>query len=203
MSPRRFLALALLLLALPVRSSAAQSAQRWSLQASGLYVGVSGDVYAGLDAGAGAELQLRFTPGVWSLGAGVQASSHAVREVGLETETLSLRGAFIEPRRVFDVGWSRAAPYASLRLAWLEQAIDVTVDGTTLSATASGTQVNGGGGLLVRLSPRINLDLGATYGAIRFGDGSLTIDGVGTTTLEDTGGSGGNLVLRLGLAIGF
>jgi hypothetical protein len=185
------------------RPIAAQSAQRWSLQASGLYVGVSGDVYEGLDAGGGAEVQGRYTPGVWSIGVGVQASSHPVREAGLETETLSLRGAFVEPRRVFDLGWSRAAPYASLRLAWLEQAIDVRVDGTTLSATASGTQINGGGGLLVRLSPRVNLDVGATYGSIRFADGTLTVDGVGTSTLEGTGGSGGNLVMRVGLAIGF
>jgi opacity protein-like surface antigen len=184
----------------------AQSAQRWSLQASGLHVGVYGDAYEGLEAGAGGELQIRLTPGVWSFGIGGQASSHGTVDMGFGDQKVSLTGVFIEPRRVIDVGSSRVAPYVSARLAYLKQSVDFTitngVDAVSVDAEASGTQINGGGGLLVRLSPRVNLDVGATYGLIRFGDVSVDVPGVGSTVVDGSSGNGQNLVIRLGLAIG-
>ena len=54
----------------------------------------------------------------------------------------------------------------------------------------------------MRLSPRVNLDLGATYGLINFSDVEVDVAGLGKTKVEGTSGNGSNLVLRAGLAIG-
>jgi hypothetical protein len=53
---------------------------------------------------------------------------------------------------------------------------------------SNGGTVNLGGGVLARLTSRANLDFGATYGYTRFSGGIA--------------GSGSDLVLRAGLAIG-
>lgn len=186
---------------IPARAYA-QSAQRVSIQASGLFVGTFGEAYEGLKNGPGVEAQIRYTPGVWSFGAGLQFSSHGTDEAEFEGETVKLTGFFVEPRRVIDVGSASFAPYVSARLAFLRQSIDVDIQGTSVSASASGTQINGGGGFLFRLTPNVNLDLGATYGLINFGDVEVTVPGFGRTTLEGTSGNGSNLVLRAGVAIG-
>ncbi len=192
---------ALALLALPATSHA-QSAQRYSVQASGIFVGTFGEAYDGLKDGAGIEAQFRITPGAWSFGFGLQGSSHKFDDTSLGNESVTLAGIFFEPRRVIDVGSSQFAPYVSARVAFLQQSLDVDVNGTTISASASGAQLNGGGGVLVRLSPRVNLDLGATYGLINFSDVEVDVAGLGKTKVEGTSGNGSNLVLRAGLAIG-
>ncbi len=192
---------ALALLALPAASHA-QSAQRYSVQASGIFVGTFGEAYDGLKDGAGIEAQFRITPGAWSYGFGLQGSSHKFDDTSLGSESVTLAGVFFEPRRVIDVGSSQFAPYVSARVAFLQQSLDVDVNGTTISASASGAQLNGGGGVLVRLSPRVNLDLGATYGLINFSDVEVDVAGLGKTKVEGTSGNGSNLVLRAGLAIG-
>ena len=56
--------------------------------------------------------------------------------------------------------------------------------------------------MLIRLSPRVNLDLGATYGLINFSDVEVDIAGIGRTKVEGSSGNGSNLVLRAGLAFG-
>lgn len=197
---------------------AAQSAQRWSLQASGLYVGVFGDAYDGLQSGAGGEFQVRVTPSLWSYGAGVQYSSHGLS--GTSGYSVSLSGVFFEPRRVFDIGSAKTAPYMSARLAYLQLSADLGSVGVTRTArgasdvslsvnqragstlSASGYQGNIGGGVLVKLSPRVNLDLGATLGLIRFGETQLKQDGRIVDTSGASSGTGQNLVVRAGLAIG-
>ena len=189
---------ALVLSVAPV--AGAQSAQRWSLQVSGISVGVQGEAYDGLSNGVGIEGQVRLTPSVWSFGAGFQYSTHKLQDAS--DETVNLAGIFIEPRRILDVGSSTFAPYVSGRLSFLQQSIEVDVSGTKISATASGAQINGGGGVLFRLSPKVNLDVGATYGLINFGEVQVTIPGVGTSPVNGTSGSGTNLVVRVGLAIG-
>jgi hypothetical protein len=145
---------------------------------------------------------VRLTPSLWSFGLGLQGSLHDLDLGDGSSEPVTLAGLFVEPRRVFDVGSSSFAPYLSARLAFLQQSIDVDVDGTTVSASAAGAQVNGGGGVLFRLSPRVNLDVGATYGLIRFSDVELSVPGFGTATIDGSSGNGSNLVLRVGLAIG-
>jgi hypothetical protein len=180
----------------------AQSAQRYSVQASGLFVGTFGEAYDGLSGGPGIEAQFRVTPSAWSFGFGVQGSSHSFDDTALGSESVTLSGVFFEPRRVIDVGSSQFAPYLSARVAFLRQSLDIDVNGTTLSASASGAQINAGGGVLLRLTPRVNLDLGATYGLINFGDVEVDIAGIGSTKVEGSSGNGSNLVLRAGLAIG-
>ena len=175
-----------------------QSAQRWSIQGSGILVSAFGDAYEGLDSGLGIEAQLRLTPSAWSFGAGFQVSSHGLSEVD---ENVTLAGIFFEPRYVIDVG-NNYAPYLAGRLSFLQQSAtinDATVGDIELSA--SGAQFNVGGGVLFRLNPRVNLDLGATLGIINFGDVEATNSGQ-TFTFEGTSGNGQNVVLRVGLAIG-
>lgn len=180
--------------------AAAQSAQQFSGQVSLISVAPSGDAYEGMSSGMGFEAQIRYTPSALSIGIGYQSSSHDVdmgEELGTEAATIS--GIFIEPRYVIDIGSSSWAPYIAARLARLTQAAEIEELGVEVSA--SGTQLNLGGGALVRLSPRVNLDLGLTYGKIDFDDGVITVDGT-DHTVEGTGGSGNNLVLRAGVTIG-
>ena len=196
---------------------AAQSAQRWSLQASGLYVGVFGNAYEGLKSGAGGEFQVRVTPSLWSYGAGLQYSSHGLDKVS--NYSVSLSGVFFEPRRVFDIGSAKVAPYISARLAYLQLSADLgeyiqrvvsSEPAVALSVqrranatlSASGFQGNIGGGFLTRLSPRVNLDLGATLGVIRFGKATVKSGSQTIGTSGQSSGTGQNLVVRAGLAIG-
>jgi hypothetical protein len=170
------------------------SAATW-IQASALYVVPGGDDFSKTRAGAGAEVQLRLnTPllpgeGAISIGAGLQYSAH---KVGF-SNPLHVSGAFVEPRYAFVFGGSFL--YLSARVAILRQSL--ASDG--VSASASGTQMNVGGGMLVPVSSRTNLDFGATFGALRFGDFGVTYSG----GAGFTGGalSGTNLVLRAGLAV--
>ncbi len=191
-----------LALTLPSARALAQSAQRYSVQASGLYVGTFGQAYEGLKAGPGFEAQFRISPSAWSFGFGFQASSHSFDESSLDGYSVTLAGAFFEPRRVIDVGSSQFAPYVSARLAYLQQSMSFDVNGTNVSLSASGGQVNGGGGVLIRLTPKVNLDLGATYGLVHFGDVEAKASSGGSTTVNGTSGNGQNIVLRAGVAIG-
>ncbi len=201
---RRFPAVlvSLALLGLGVATAQAQTARRYSVQASALYVGMFGSAFDGVKDGAGLEVQGRYNPSAFSIGLGVQASVHSMGFEG-ESQTVNFAGGFVEPRYVIDVGSPSAAPYLAARIAYLEQSASVTVNGTSVHLTAGGTQLNLGGGALLRLSPRVNLDLGATFGAIHFAEVTADVPGYGSQTF-DTGssGSGQNLVLRAGLAIG-
>jgi hypothetical protein len=176
------------------RGLQAQSAQAISVQVSGLYNGVFGNAFQRLEDGIGGEAQIRYTPGALSIGAGFQYTSH-----GQETqpEDIRLYGGFIEPRYRIHTGSNIIAPYLSARFALLK----IGFSGGDLSTSSAFIQLNGGGGLLYRLGPRFNLDLGATYGYNRVGEGTLKRKSTGTETPFESG-SGANVVLRLGLAVG-
>jgi hypothetical protein len=172
----------------------AQSAQTFSLQASGLVNGVFGDVFTGLQDGIGAEAQFRYTPGALSVGAGFQFTVH---ELQGRTENARLYGGFIEPRYRIHAGSNVVAPYVSARLSVLK----VGFSGGDLSLSSTFMQLNGGGGLLIRLGSRLNLDVGATFGYNRLGNGTLTSKASGTAIPVESS-SGSNVVIRVGLAIG-
>lgn len=172
----------------------AQSAQAISLQVSGLYNGVFGNVFDGLQDGVGGEAQLRYTPGALSVGAGFQYTTHGL---DVRSEDARLYGGFIEPRYRIHTGSNVVAPYVSARFSLLK----VGYSGGDLSLSSSFIQLNGGGGLLYRLGPRLNLDMGATYGYNRLGSGTLKSDRNDTETPFPSG-SGSNLVLRIGFALG-
>lgn len=172
----------------------AQSAQPISLQASGLFNGVFGNIFTGLRNGIGAEAQIRYTPSAFSVGAGFEYTNHGF-EGG--SEDVRLYGGFVEPRYRIHAGSNVVAPYLSARFSLLK----VGFSGGDLSLSSSFIQLNGGGGLLFRLGPRVNLDMGATFGYNRLGDGTLTSkSGGGSKSVESSSGS--NVVIRLGLAIG-
>jgi hypothetical protein len=172
----------------------AQSAQAFSIQVSGLYNGVFGSVFTGLQDGLGGEAQIRYTPGALSLGGGFQYTTHELED---REEDARLYGVFLEPRYRIHTGSNVLAPYLSARLSLLE----VGFSGGDLSLSSSFIQLNGGGGVLYRLGSRLNLDLGATYGYNRLGAGTLTNERNGTEVTIDSS-SGSNVVVRLGFAVG-
>jgi hypothetical protein len=123
----------------------------------------------------------------------VQFSQHDL--VGA-SNPLTLAGVFLEPRRVFEASSARYAAYGSLRAAVFRQ----TISAEGLSGSATGGQLNIGGGVLIVASSSINIDLGATFGLLRFGEFNATFaEGGGITSPS---ASGTNFVLRAGLAIG-
>ena len=188
------LLLAVALAGMPSRPLAAQSAQAVSLQGSFLFNGVFGNVFTGLLDGIGGEAQVRYTPSAFSIGAGFQYTVHELED---RSEDARLYGGFVEPRLRIRAGSNVVAPYISARFALLK----VGFSGGDLSLSSSFLQLNGGGGLLVRLSSRVNLDVGATYGYNRLGEGTLTSRSGGGSLPVDSG-SGSNVVARLGLALG-
>jgi hypothetical protein len=194
-SARRLFALVAVSLLVSSANVSAQAGTAWSVQGSGIFVGIGGNAFEGLTGGPGAEGQLRFNfPNRLSLGAGFQWSSHSPAS-GYDFDDVSLAGPFLEPRFVFLTPLPRLAPYVSLRLAYLRQ--KTTFDGG--SSDASATQANIGGGVLVALGGTANLDLGLTYGALSFGEVTVNAPGGG---VSGELGSGTNLVLRAGLSIG-
>jgi hypothetical protein len=171
----------------------AQSAQAISLQVSGLYNGVFGNAFDGLQDGVGGEAQIRYTPGALSIGAGFEYTRHGLDNRPEDTE---LYGGFVEPRYRIHTGSHVLAPYVSARFSLLK----VGFTGGELSMNSNFIQLNGGGGLLYRVGPRINLDFGATYGYNRLGSGTLKRNGATLRTFDSSSGS--NVVVRLGFAVG-
>jgi hypothetical protein len=176
------------------RNVEAQSAQAVSLQVSGLYNGVFGEVFGAMQDGFGGEAQIRYTPGALSLGAGFQ---YTVHDLDLYTESGRLYGGFFEPRYRIHTGSNVVAPYVSARFSLLK----LGFSGGDLSLSSTFIQLNGGGGLLYRMGPRINLDVGATFGYNRLGSGTFRSERNGVIDeFESTSGS--NIVVRLGFAVG-
>jgi hypothetical protein len=177
----------------------AQSAQAISLQASGLYNVVFGDVFSGLKNGIGGEAQIRYTPGALSIGAGFQYTKHGRKPLPNDPNPpdAKLYGGFLEPRYRIHTGSSVTAPYLSARFSLLK----VGFAGGDLSLSSTFIQLNGGGGLLYRLGPRVNLDLGATFGYDRLGGGTLKRKSTGSSSSFGSS-SGSNVVVRLGFAMG-
>jgi hypothetical protein len=79
--------------------------------------------------------------------------------------------------------------------------LKVGFTGGDLSISSNFIQLNGGGGLLYRLGPRVNLDVGATYGYDRLGGGTLRRKASGTSSHFNSS-SGSNVVFRVGFAVG-
>jgi len=177
---------------------AAQSAQAVSMQISGLYNVVFGDVFRNLKNGVGGEVQLRYTPGALSVGAGFQYTTHRRPPLQLgEPGYAQLYGGFVEPRYRIHTGSNVLAPYLSARFSLLK--VDFSDEGSSLSS--SFVQVNGGGGFLYRLGSRLNLDLGATFGYNRLGSGTLKIE-ENPNPKAVPASSGSNIMVRFGFAVG-
>ncbi|MFV2040199.1 MAG: outer membrane beta-barrel protein, partial [Acidimicrobiales bacterium] len=185
---KRALMATIVVAGLAAQPAAAQSAQKWSLQASLFSSTLIGDnpIFKNVDPGAGFEIQLRWTPSLFSLGGGFQWTTHKQNLLADQPNVINdpnttLNGFFLEPRYVILVGSNTIAPYISGRVSFLRQTTTAefrTANGpATLKASADGINFNGGGGLLFRLGGRVNLDVGATYGFSNFGDFVTVVDG--------------------------
>lgn len=188
--------LALTLALAPAGKAGAQSAQMFSVQISGLFAGLQGSAYNNLGPGFGAEAQLRVTPSALSVGAGMQLTRH---DFALQATTfqVSVYGPFLEPRYVIATRLREFAPYVSARFSLLRQHYEVG----GFEGSSVGTTINGGGGGLVRLGSRVNLDIGATYGFTSFRRFTITDNETGERTTLPAG-EGSNIVFRVGLAFG-
>jgi opacity protein-like surface antigen len=179
---------------------AAQSAQRFSVQLSGLGAKLSGNAFEDLGTGSGFEVQGRYNRNAFSIGGGFQQTWHSLVDVD---DKVKLGGVFVEPRYVIPTKSNSAAPYASARVSILKESIAFDVPAGRVTGSASGATINGGGGVLVRLADRLNLDLGVTWGYTNFGKVDFKLDG--TPITETNGidaGSGSNFVFRVGVALG-
>ena len=190
------------LLVLAGQATTAQTSQRLSVQGSLLFADIYGDNFFAVEGGYGLELQARYTPGGLSIGGGIQWTHHGDSQAKADgyDGNIELIGVFVEPRYGIYVGSDKIAPYLSARLAFarLDLRNDFN-DGDVLTWKSNGVTFNGGGGLLVKLSSRANLDFGATAGFTNY----ATSTGRTTTNTFDVElGSGTNLVIRAGVALG-
>ena len=156
----------------PFHTLGAQSAQKYSIQASVLGEQFGGDAFtSGTPFGVGGEVQFRYTTrSGWSYGLGYQATEH-------NTSAGQYSGPFFEPRFTFVLRDNESLfPYLSGRFADL-------IVGNLYT-------YNAGGGVLVRLTQKVNLDVGATFGGAKY------------ELFGGTGAAGTNLIVRTGLSFG-
>lgn len=159
-------------------NAAAQTAQKFSIQASALGVQLTGIENQELAFGGGGEIQLRYNPSRFSIGVGGQTTVH---EVGVNSVTF--QGVFVEPRYVLAAVSDVVGIYAAVRFMTLNATFDVLGS----EVAFDGSALSGGGGLLIRLGSRLNGDLGVT---------------VGKETYSGERSEGVTVVTRLGLALG-
>lgn len=136
----------------------AQSLQRLSVQGSGAVLFPSrDDPFFESDTRIGYEGQLRYTFNRLSLGVGYQRSTvYKFSADGVDfSAALSL--GFIEPRYVVSAG-NAAALYVAGRLGY-----GTLVCSEECNANDAYLTYGGGGGVLVRISSRMALDLGGQY----------------------------------------
>jgi hypothetical protein len=167
----------------------AQSAQPWSIQGSALFA--NQEVNGSAISGVGYEAQLRYTFSAWSLGVGYQSSTH-----DHAPESLTLSGAFLEPRYAVDIGSDRFAPYVAGRVAFLNEQSRLKVGATVADFSSGGTAFGAGAGLLARMSSSVNVDFGAALVSQSFADAKNTL---GTAHFKSFLG----YVAKVGVSIGF
>ena len=170
----------------------AQSRQPWSLQASPLFTAQDLGGSAGTVAGLGFEAQLRRTFARWSLGAGLQYSSHSSGG-----DDLTLTGVFVEPRLVLNATVGPFAPYLAGRIAYLHGKL--TSEALTGEGSSNGAAFGVGAGLIYPLTRTVNIDVGGAV--LRQSLGDMTLDDPNTTV--KTFPSFFGYVLKAGLSIGF
>jgi hypothetical protein len=185
----RLAAVSLLLVCAPM----ILTAQSFSVGGGGMYASLNGSDFAGINAGLGVEAQLRYhAKGGISVGGGFQYTSHGIDGF---SEHYGVRGLFADVRYAFESpSTSSLTPYLGARVALAHYGI--SSGGSTLSA--NGTAFGPTGGLLIRLNPSTQFDVGVAWFSIHFGDADL--DG---TTQPDTKSNGSALALRAGVVFGF
>jgi hypothetical protein len=168
-------------------------AQSFSFAGGGVYASLSGSDFDGINAGLGVDAQFRYhARGGVSVGGGVQYTSHGID--GFDPN-FGVRAFFADLRYSFETASSPSiTPYIGARAALAHYGIS---EGGN-SASANGTAFGPAGGMLIRLAPAAQLDVGIVWYSVRFGN--ISANG---TEQPDTKSSGSALALRAGVAFGF
>lgn len=159
---RRVPAAVLIALVALAPAAQAQTAQRWSIQLSALGVELT-NISADNDMrfGGGLELQARFNPSALSIGFGFQTTRHTVANTLLAREiTATYTGGFVEPRLILGSIGDLVAIYGSVRFMSLSAKYEIGL----VEEKVQGAAISGGGGLLIRITDRLNAEFGATAG---------------------------------------
>lgn len=188
MPPRRFLPFLVGLIGGP----AGLSAQNVTFSASGVYASVSGDDFAGVNAGLGVDGQLQFhVQGGFSLGGGYQYTSHGV---DASEEKFHVTGFFAEARYTFaPKSTPKVKPYLGGRFAASQWNVSPAAG---VDASAHGTAFGPVGGLLFQVASTAQIDLGIAFLALHFGDAKI-----GGTTQPSTSTNGSTMAFRVGLLV--
>lgn len=156
----------------------AQSGQRVSIQVAALSTSIITQKSASAAVGFGVEPQIRFNRvatsesfGALSIGFGGQWTRHFSGP-----DTMTIAGAFIEPRWVPALSSTRVFPYLSARFALLQQS-------PNFGTSSAGSAYGGGGGFAIRVSRTVNLDAGVALVRQQFKE-SLNTRGQTSTVLE-------------------
>jgi len=124
------------------------------------------------------------TLGPPSIGFGFQTTRHTLANSALARDlTITYTGGFVEPRLIVGSIGDLVAIYGSVRLMSLSAKYEVA----TTEEKIQGAAISGGGGLLFRITSRLNAEIGATAGKEYYNRDADT----GTT-----------VVTRLGVAYG-
>ena len=170
--------------ALVVPALHGQTAQRWSIQLSALGAELTDVAQEDLRFGGGLEIQARFNPSALSIGFGFQTTRHQLRnELLARDRTVTYTGGFVEPRLILGSLGDFLAFYAAARF----MSLSATTEVGGVEAKIDGAGLAGGGGILIRITDRLNAELGATAGKEYYNRDADT----GTT-----------VVTRLGIALG-
>jgi hypothetical protein len=156
----------------------AQTSTDWSFHLSGFQTELRQGGFGSV--GRGGEVQIRRTLGQFSVAVGAQATQH-------QDANLQIGGVLFEPRYVLDLGAERMFPYLLARGAAL------TVLDAAPGERLTGIDLGAGGGVLIVLTRRLNLDIGAAITTTRW---NFSLGGV--TIVEQVQ----NYALKAGLSFG-
>ena len=188
---RRLLAVTFALVLVSASASAAQV----SIGANGQYLSLGGNDFSAIDAGFGAGASVLIPVGKsLMVGGSGQYSTHGVTGVN---ENLNALGLLAEARYLFRTPGGKVSPYVAGRGGWLRaSASNIDLGAGPSDYSQSGFAFGGGGGVMIGLTPKMAVDLGAVYHSVSLGDAK--VDGQTQTGTES---SGTGLQVRGGVAI--
>lgn len=168
-----------------------------SIEASGVYTGISQNVFRNAGDGRGGEAQVTLGIGNFAISGGVARSFHDVNG----QPTLPIPGAagadggtmttfFVEPRLALPLGVSNFTPYLFGRAG--QANFQYTTDGTDVGERQRALMLGGGAGVIVELFKGAALNLGGGYQWHR----------AGNSFGDQSRPSGGGYMVRAGLMLG-
>ena len=181
-------------LALAAGAAHAQLAPRPSLSLEGnvLYTTFQGRDFRDLNDGGGFEAQANIGVGAFSLGGGWLRTTHGITGA---SEDAVQSGPYVEPRLALPFYYTNFTPYLMGRVARITQRVETA----TGDVESTGTALGGGLGMLVRLTPGVQLNMGLLYSSLRLGSAGT---GVRDDARAGSGGDGATLGFRAGLSVG-